>query len=248
MHLDEGQLRALLDDELDVQAEARRHLTSCRACTDRLERVEARRRTVASALAALDTAAPSADAREAIRKRAGLEPRVTGAEAGVSPARLSFAKAAMIVLFLGAGGAAAALPGSPIRAWLSVRTDATSSDAVESQLAQPVEPAGVRLDVGRGSLVVSLEEVRIGTVIVARWVDGTRASALAGSDARFRTSEGRIVVSEVADSIRLELPRAASDVAVEVDGRMYLRRVSGRIEVTGTVLAESPDEIRLRVQ
>ena len=75
-HLDDGRLRALMDGELgDADAGALRlHLEDCDACRDRMAELAERSTLVVQALGLLDTAAPSAGARDAVLERIGSSP------------------------------------------------------------------------------------------------------------------------------------------------------------------------------
>jgi len=124
-HLDDGRLRALMDEELgDADADAvRLHLEDCDACRHRMVELEGRATLVAVALGHLDTAAPPAGARAAVLERIGSSPReervgptrpVASVEHAESKSRAGalrtpLARAAILVLFLG-GGVVTALP------------------------------------------------------------------------------------------------------------------------------------------
>ena len=131
-HLDDGRLRALLDEELgDADATAvRLHMAECHSCRDRKTELDERSALVAEALGRLDTAAPPAGARASLGERIG-----SAANRGVGSAptkrtgsepprrsryvfRLPLARAAILALLLGAG-VATALPASPVRGWIA---------------------------------------------------------------------------------------------------------------------------------
>ena len=46
----------------------------------------------------------------------------------------------------------------------------------------------------------------------------------------------------------LELPTAATQAYVEINGQVYLRKIGDRLDVSGSVEAQTPREIRLRVR
>jgi hypothetical protein len=247
-HLDEGRIRAFLDGESgDDLDSVRRHLEECGSCSDLLAQIEARSVVVERALGLLDTVGPNPHARDRVRAMVETESPIETRTHADADTRISFAKAAVIVLFLAAGGAAA-LPSSPVRAWLAERVRGGASAIPEStQTADEPAPVGVRLDVETGALAVSLVEVEPGTLVIVRWVEGTRAAALAGTGARFRAADGRIEVTAVSDSISVDLPLDVAEVSLEVNGRMYLRKMGERLDVAGPVITRSPEEIRLRV-
>ena len=133
-HLDDGPLRALMDDELsDTDLEATRlHLADCESCQLRLAELEGRRELVAQALGHLDTAAPTARARTAALERirsSALGGRVSpteqiataehpGPQNRTRVFRTPLARAAILVLVLGAG-VVTALPASPVQGWIA---------------------------------------------------------------------------------------------------------------------------------
>ena len=155
-HLDDGRLRALMDEELgDADAGALRlHLEDCDACRDRMAELEERSTLVVQALGLLDTAAPSAGARDAVLERIGSSPgeqRVgptrpvasvqhAGSKRGATALRTSLARAAILVLFLGVG-VVTALPASPVRGWIAAGW-ARAADLFDSQdeAGTPVGP------------------------------------------------------------------------------------------------------------
>ncbi len=154
-HLDDGRLRALMDEELgDADAGAvRLHLEDCDACRHRMVELEGRATLVAEALGHLDTAAPPAGARAAVLERIGSWPSeervgptrpVASVEYAESkgPARAlrtPLARAAILVLFLG-GGVVTALPASPVRGWIAAGW-ARATDLFDSQ-DEAGNPAG----------------------------------------------------------------------------------------------------------
>jgi hypothetical protein len=114
MHLEEEDLQRLLDGELTEEGEraARLHLAECEACRRRLEEAEKETADVQALLRALD--APPPEVRiEALALRGEL------AKAAVRPRGSSWLRqAAVVLLAVGIAGAAYAIPGSPLRAWV----------------------------------------------------------------------------------------------------------------------------------
>ena len=166
-HLDDGRLRALMDEELgDADAGAvRLHLEDCDACRHRMVELEGRATLVAQALGHLDTAAPTAGARAAVLERIGSRPReervgptrpVASVEHAESKGRAGglrtpLARAAILVLFLG-GGLVTALPASPVRGWIAAgwaratelfdSQDEAGTPAGPTEEATPQTPGG----------------------------------------------------------------------------------------------------------
>ena len=61
-------------------------------------------------------------------------------------------------------------------------------------------------------------------------------------------AEGRVEASVAPGPGRLELPRWARSVLLEVDGRPYLRRTTEGLEVSQPVLERTADRIRFGIQ
>ena len=163
-HLDDGPLRALMDDELsDTDLEATRlHLEDCESCQLRLAELEGRRELVARALGHLDTAAPTARARTAALERirsSALGGRVSpteqiaiaehpGPQNRTRVFRTPLARAAILVLGLGAG-VVTALPASPVRGWIAAGWARAADLSVPPDALPTRTTAGTR-PVGRG--------------------------------------------------------------------------------------------------
>ena len=283
-HLDDGRLRALMDKELgDADAGAvRLHLEDCEACRRRMAELEGRAVLVSRALGQLDTAAPTSEARAAVLERIGSSPRgerigptrhVTsaerpGPESRARAVRTPLARAAVLVLLLGAG-VVTALPASPVRGWIvagwaqaidlldspdnagtrvgpSGEAPLTTSDANVG--AQDGTLAGIRLDAPGEEISIVLRGIGSGALIVARIVPGGEAGAFADGPATFRTGEGRIEVLDAADLVFVDLPEDAAAASIEVNGGIYLRKEGDQIDVTGPVEARTAEEIHLRVR
>ena len=263
-HLDEGQLRALLDDELN-EAEAgsaRVHLGACDECSQLLASIGARSVTARQSIAILDVPAPAVGAREAVLARVsetssnseGPVPSHAGAWA---PFHLTLRRAAVIVLLL--TGLAAALPGSALRAWMvsgwtvavEMFTSTESGAQPAAELAtsgQESDVAGVEFEVTDEPLRIVLAQIESGSLVVVRFVEGTRA-AFSGSDVRFRrTADGRFEVTGGSGTIRIDVPRTVADASLWVNERIYLTVDGDRIDATGPIEAQSLEEISFRVR
>ena len=265
MHLDDGRLRAQLDEELgDADASAvRLHLAECDTCRDRKTELEARSALVAQALRRLDTAAPSAGAHAALLERIASAPRKPLQKAF----RMPLARAAILALLLGAG-VATALPASPVRGWIAAGW-ARATDLFDSGDDAPVAPTGeapsatpdggvgaqsgpppmVGLDATGQEISIVLREIGPGTLIVIRFVPGGQVDVYAADPATFRTAtaQGRIEVSGAVDQVIVDLPEDAAVVSIEVNDRMYLRREGDRIDALGPIEEQTAEEIRMRV-
>lgn len=155
-HLDDGRIRALMDDELSGSdaSTVRLHLEECEPCLTRLAELEERSTLVARALERLDTAVPPTGERFAVLERIVSAPRgervgPTERVATVEPTRpdnrartfrIPLARAAMLALLLGAG-VVTALPASPVRGWIAAGW-ARAAELFDSpdSAATPVSP------------------------------------------------------------------------------------------------------------
>ena len=250
-HLDEGQLLAVRDDEsLDE------HLAACAQCQESLDALRHRREVVSGALASLNTPTDLEAARARIRQRVTAQ---TARTPGVTPLARppktlwSLSRAAGLLLVTAAG--LSALPGSPVRNWLSralapdapeARTEAVTAPA-PAAAATEAEATGVRLAVSRGPLRVVVVGAEAGAEIRVRWVPGSDAAVFAPVGSRFTSGEGRLEAQVTPGTVRVELPRGVVPVSLEVGGRIYLRSTDAGLDVPGPVTEQSASEIVFRI-
>lgn len=260
-HLPEEALIALRDGVEGRSAddvEARRHLGSCATCRDALQALQGRASAVSEALGTLDTGWDVEAARahvrarvaEATASRAGTSPLPAAARRRARFTMASLSRAAGILLVTAA--AASALPGSPVRRWLSERmgggevaaTAPTTEGAPAAAMA--AETTGVRLSVAGGPLRVVLRDVAPGTELRVVLVPGTEAAVFAPAGSRFTSAEGRVEARVTPGEVRVELPRGVDPVSLEVGGRIYLRSTEAGLDVSGPVSSRTDDEILFR--
>lgn len=183
-HVSDGDMLALIDGELDASAAAliEPHVLQCDDCMARLDDWRATADLPGEVLPLVDAPAPSATPR-AIRRAARRRDRY---------ARL--AMAAGIVLLL-AAGAAALVPGSPLRAWLegALGLDDRSDVAVD---AVGHAARGMSLAVTGDSISVRLEPVDGVLELRVILSDARRVSvrALDDTPAGFEVGAGTITV------------------------------------------------------
>jgi hypothetical protein len=198
-----------------------------------LDAVRRQEETIARALSALDATWDLETAREAVRARvaSGSEEATQPAVVGrIGPRRLrwTLSRAAGLILVT-AAGAAAAIPGSPVRQWLTEAFTAWSGGATPSattdaaSVAATTEDAGVRLAVESGPVRVVVEGLPPGSEVRVRLVPGSEAAVFAPVGSRFTSAERRIEAVVTEGPVRVELPRAVVPASVEVNGRVYLR-------------------------
>lgn len=279
MHPGEDRLLAYMDDELH-DGERRivaRHLEACDACAATLEELRGAARLLSTSLEVIERPVPEVDPGE-LRRRAGVrhlaspragttrvrgDPRSgsSGPEdasrvraTGERPRRSLLAAAVLLLAFT---GAAAAIPGSPLRAWLSdsarsiaslFQTDERAGATAPEQEAIDAAtrlPSGVAVEPSGGRVWISIRSPSPDALVRIRLVDEPRAVVLA-ADARYRTGPGRIeVIAAGAGDLRVELPRAATAATVEVDGRVVVEKDGGNLRLL-TPADTSGSEIFLR--
>jgi hypothetical protein len=280
-HAGEGLLQAYIDGEVDREAEAslRTHLDSCTECGHELEMLRDAASSFHSALAMLEAPRHSTVTAASVRTRAARSEEMQHAgsagvvepDATVTPietrrrnvgrfAAASLARAAALVLLV-AGAAAAMIPGSPLRRWISeriVRITHAGAPKVTTPVTvtKPAAPAPRRAMVPGAEMSIAPEggRVSIGLTassgsgeLVVRIVDASKATVQTDSSAHavaFRSAPGRIDVMNLgsADAL-IELPRSLNAASVEVNGKAVLTKDSDGIHVNGSVLRRSDTEI-----
>lgn len=239
-HPTDGDLRAFLDGEVgpDERRTTREHLRGCRRCRDAADALREAGEEVRRALALIDPPARTDEARRGVEAR--LRP-------SFGPARSAVAKAALLILALGAG-ASAAVPGSPVRAWLGAAwSSVTEEPSPPGAAVTSAEEAGVRVAPSEGRIRIELSGVADGTPVRVRLADRPTAGIAAPAGARFRSAEGSIRATldgtDVAGAeVRVELPRAVERADVTVNGLLYLRVRGGEIELPGPVPERTGDD------
>lgn len=250
-HLDEGALQALIDGELPPgeRGPAEAHLSGCGECAAALRDLRAVNERAVALLARADAPAPVA--------RAQMRMRARRLSAGRwREGRAALLRAAVLVACV-AGVAAAAVPGSPVRAWIAHAVLPAKKETLRpanAPVAPPVAairaedasrhaPTGVSIRPDGSAVRVVFTAASPQMRVTARLVDGGRAGVLArgpaAAGARFRTAPGRIeVVGAGAGEVEVQIPRSASTATVEVNGRVYLERSGDGLKVLAPAAGE----------
>lgn len=245
-HPAEQTLLAYLDRELpvDERSTVREHLQTCASCAGRLDGLSAAAGELADALAFLDVPAPvlsAAEIQERLLTRAlgDLDTPAPAASADelerrsdIMPLRRRVSRrpllaAALIVIFV--AGASAAIPGSPVRAWLE-RTvqlfQGTPSDAQRTDATMLVDSAGrshpsaISVQPRDGFVRIMITAPEPATVIRVRLLDRGPASVWS-VEGRYRTAPGEIEVLDAGPGeVVVLLPRSVASAHVELDGRL----------------------------
>lgn len=264
---------AYVDGELP-SAEARQvleHLDACSGCAARSRNLERDRRRTGQALRVLDTPPPSQRVRRALstvldgarrdapRETAADVRRPAGPEAPPSlrsasgsrrsgwARRSRLAQAAALVLLL-AGGAAALVPGSPLRRWVETWTgsEAEAPALTGEAVTEPSPEAGMVVEPAEGRVRVSVSGLAAGGELRVTVVDRDRAAVYAPG-ASFRSGPGWVEARVGSGPVRVELPADVVEASLEVDGRRYLTMRRGNLEVAVPAAERSETELRFRI-
>ena len=275
-HVSEGTLQAFLDGELAAgeRAGVMRHLSSCGDCAAELETLRSAALELSGALGWLDRAAPTDAAHAAIRVAAAapatlaFTPRIglAAPRRAMAGTRRALVRAAMLVLGL-AAAASAAIPGSPVRDWLTgtwqrLAGDApaaapdTGSDVPAAAPAANGSPAGARAG-GLANILPLNGEIRIilespapGSRVRVRLVDAGTAAVYtfgAAADARFETGSGRVTVRNITGGeVRIDLPRSLSTALVTAGGRALAVKDADSLRAVTPAVESSTGELVFR--
>ena len=227
MHLDEEQIRRVLDGEVVAAQETqwRSHIAQCARCHALVEQARQDDANLETLLRSLDHAPPSISARD-VMARARFR-------------RWSWLnKAAAVFLIVMVGGVAWAAPRSPLPALLHTVVEwmagakpqpalPTAPPIVQSNLAGIAVPAGQRLVIlfsaaqTEGQLRVELSD-EVDVVV--------RAPAGAGA---FTTNNDQLLIDnrESRATFVIEIPRAAPRVEIRVGGVRIFEVRAGRVVV-----------------
>ena len=242
-HLDEGTIVALRDGSL-VSGDASEHLHGCNRCRAALEESEQRADLVSVSLEALDEPFDLESAKRRARTHLDAAPERRARSRG----GLHLGRAAAILLV--AAGAVSALPGSPVRRWLEpAASDAGIAPPATAAAQEATSEGGIVVNVPDGRMHVVLSGVEAGSELEVLWRDAATARVSAAAGSSFSFAEGRAEATVAPGPVRVELPRYAPNVSVEVDGRIYVRRSSeGGLEVLEPSEERSEDRIRFIVR
>lgn len=261
-HRGEARLLAYLDGELppDERARISRHLVECRACARTLDELRGASDGLSAALSRLQPPESRLTAEDV--RRAGGRAFDTGPEAAVagdvedrrerrSGRRTAVRIAASVAVLF---GAAAALPGSPLRSWIGrsvqeVQTLLGGGEAQESsERPEPrrdvTDRSGVAVGPAEGSVRIRLVRVPDSATVRVRLVEGSEAGVW-NAGGEFRTASGLIeVIAPTSGELLVEVPRSVYSVRLEVNGGTAAVKRGGRLDVRvpGAVLQDGEFE------
>ena len=263
-HPDSGLILAVMEGEAGEKesSDVCAHLQGCPECREREEELQRASLSTAQVLADLDVEPDLGSARAAVldraRQQGSQDIHSDGAEeirfqqARKKGIRWSLPKAASVAIFLTAG-AAAALPGSPVRAWLTgLWSDGTpldsttareeSPDAADPESQETVGPAA-GIAAFDGGVEIWIHDLPDEAELLVRWIDGQEAWIHAGEGTRFTTRQGRIEAFAAPGTVRIDIPRSLERIDVRLNGSVLLQKHGGELEILEPIHRRTPSEI-----
>lgn len=239
-HPSRARLVACVDGEVPADERERlsRHVEQCRRCERRVEEIRESARTFSEAVGHIQPP-PSDATADGIRRRADrrddaavaghVAPDEETANSGFRWTTATRIAASVVVLL----GAAAALPGSPVRSWIDRSVEGVqqlfsggeeaapeSSDAAPAARPEITDRSGVAVAASDGSIRIRLTDVPTTTTIRVRLVDGPQAGVW-NAGGQYQTAPGRIEVRRPAsEALLVEIPRSVNRVRLEVNGEI----------------------------
>ncbi len=233
MHLNEERIQRLLDEELSPPEESsvRAHLDECEECRARVASAEHDAREIHALLRALDHRLPPVDA-EMVAERARR-----GRETGEALRR-----AALILVGIGIVGAAYAVPGSPLRAWVNdavqwigsgerLREDDASSTRPVPRADSGLHGSGVAVEPGKSFVIEFVHPQRENRASVTH--TSGREVVVHGPPGAATYSAGAqridIVIRDGAAAFYVEIPESAPRVEIRAGGASLFLKEGARV-------------------
>jgi hypothetical protein len=225
VHLDEEHVQRLLHHELPALLEnaARAHVAECADCRRRLAEAEREEMEVHGLLRAVDRSPASIHAEDVIR-RAGVK-----SSAARRRGASRFRRVAGVLVAVGFAGAAYAVPGSPVRAWVD--------GVVQRMGGRPSNVSSSRdKSMGSSSGIAVLPGQRLSILIKSNQADGSARVSLTGAAevqvlapagaATFTSRAEELLVDNMGSpsTFEIRIPRSAPWVEIRVAGhRVFLK-------------------------
>jgi hypothetical protein len=251
-HIAEHELLEYLDRELsgDRRAEVDRHVEDCPVCGTALDGLRTVSQGFAAALQRFDVTPDYGFAAVLARRKRRGQRHV---------ALRALAKAAVLVFVVGGAGAAA-IPGSPVRAWVEDAWSGTKSFlGLEAEIPSPgavaIEPlerapesAGIAVPLVDGRIRIDIQNAAADALVQVVVTAGMDA-AVTAEGASYRTGSGWIeVLGAGAGIIRIELPQEAASAIVSVDGAPRVLKEGAKLRLLTPAADSSGSELQFRVE
>lgn len=222
-HLDDVAIELLLSGELDESATEwpRAHLAECDDCSRRLAAAREEDQEIGALLSLLDHPVPQLGAEAAMQ------------DAGRGWRRPYIAAAAIALLVV--AGAAAALPGSPLRAWLAGLVGASRETAAPPPGEQLVS-GGVSV-VPTGEFELVFEAVQEAGVMRISLTDELELAVRAsGGEPGYSVEPSQVRIDNIGSiaDYEISLPRSAHDIRVRVGDSVVFTMRDGSITTAAT--------------
>jgi hypothetical protein len=247
-HLDDELVERVLHGELSPASEVtvRAHLAGCAICQTTLREAEREEARIVALLRSLDRPAPRIEY-DVVAAASGRRPAAASSPAAAlssrhSIVRHSFARrsgrwAAAALFALGVGGAAYALPGSPLPRLLRRLIPWTERPATDTPPAPPAAPAtgsggGITVDPGERLTIVFRSAPATGHAIVSLTEAGRVSVRAISGGASFTSDVDRVTIDATgtATGFEIAIPRTAADVEIVAGGRSIFRKTGPRVE------------------
>ncbi len=230
MHLDAEKIERLLANEMTPEEARvwRDHRAGCAECASRLEEAEREDRQISDGLRLLDHALPDTDVRRLKRRARRPASRRTLAAAALA--------------FLVVAAAASAMPGSPVRSWLSrvfaggagSTRQATAGEGAGAAAIQPL--GGVSVLPG-GSFELTFDAVQDSGVVRISLSDVPEVSVRSeGNGVGYSVEPSRVRVLNTGSksSYRVVLPERARSITIRVGDVPVLVKRGASIETSAS--------------
>lgn len=239
-HASEAVLVAIRDGAL-VDADDSIHVSGCDVCSGELDRVSQRAFRVRAAIDDMDTPIDVERAKAAVRarldrKRASERPRRNFS--------LPLGRAAALLLV--AAGAASALPGSPVRAWLGVDGAVDPATASTEAVQEVPGPGGIEVPVTDAGIIVTLRGVPAAEEVLVVWLDEPLARISAADGSSYGFADGRAEAVVTGGPVSVSLPRTGA-ARLEINGSLVLSRSGETVTLPLGSVSRDDDRVVLTV-
>jgi hypothetical protein len=226
VHPTDGEL--LLSTEPSAEAgPVLAHVATCAVCSARLQTLQSEMDHAARALEQLDGPVPQVNARALIERATRERSEVATPDV---PSRRRFpARAAAVAALLVVTGAAAALPGSPVRRWAERRFGSGDvPPAPENVQTTPASDGfgGVALPAHLPLLIILPTSVESGSLALAVALENITQVLSSDPDTGFSVGPGVLTLATRANSLQIEItaPSTMPRLMVRVGNRMVFDR------------------------